>query len=203
MRDHYRRQGRAVLAAPFPYPDGRRVARPPSSPRSTSPAPQSRPSRASSGALSRCTRTRWTRRLRSRRRRQPASRCAPSRSSRYETNVRQRRRSTRRLVVHRGADRRDGATRPRLLFAEVAKMGEGSMLEGCMRRDRGELVPGSHLPIRPTSSSARSISGERIVVGVNDFTRATTTRTWQRCVITHEDEQKQLKRLAKVRRRAQ
>jgi len=86
-----------------------------------------------------------------------------------------------------------------VIFAEVAKMGEGSMLEGCVRGIEENWFQGR------ISDSAYELersfnSGERIVVGVNDFTEGNDDEDLATLVITHEDEQKQLKRLAKVRR---
>ncbi len=86
-----------------------------------------------------------------------------------------------------------------VIFAEVAKMGEGSMLEGCVRGIEENWFLGR------ISDSAYELersfnAGERIVVGVNDFTEGNNDEDLVTLQITHEDEQRQLKRLAHVRR---
>jgi methylmalonyl-CoA mutase N-terminal domain/subunit len=86
-----------------------------------------------------------------------------------------------------------------VLFAQIAKMGEGSMLEGCIRGIEENWFQGR------IADSAYELersfnSGERIVVGVNDFTEGNDDEDLATLRITNEDERKQLRRLDAVRR---
>jgi methylmalonyl-CoA mutase N-terminal domain/subunit len=84
------------------------------------------------------------------------------------------------------------------IFAQIAKMGEGSMLEGCIRGIEENWFQGR------IADSAYELersfnTGERIVVGVNDFTEGNDDEDLATLLITKEDERKQLGRLEKVR----
>jgi methylmalonyl-CoA mutase, N-terminal domain len=83
-------------------------------------------------------------------------------------------------------------------FADIMKMGEGSMLEGCIRGIEENWFQGR------IADSAYALersfnSGERIVVGVNDFVEGSDDDDLETLRITNEDERKQLSRLEKVR----
>jgi methylmalonyl-CoA mutase N-terminal domain/subunit len=85
-----------------------------------------------------------------------------------------------------------------VLFAQIAKMGEGSMLEGCIRGIEENWFQGR------IADSAYELersfnAGQRIVVGVNDFTEGNDEDELATLRITNEDERKQLHRLEKVR----
>ena len=77
------------------------------------------------------------------------------------------------------------------LFADIMKMGEGSMLEGCIRGIEENWFQGR------IADSAYQLersfnSGERIVVGVNDFVEGSDDDDLETLRITNEDERKQL-----------
>jgi methylmalonyl-CoA mutase N-terminal domain/subunit len=85
-----------------------------------------------------------------------------------------------------------------LLFADIMKMGEGSMLEGCIRGIEENWFQGR------IADSAYELersfnSGARLVVGVNDFLEGNDDDELETLRITNEDERKQLSRLAQVR----
>jgi len=85
-----------------------------------------------------------------------------------------------------------------VIFAQIAKMGEGSMLEGCVRGIEENWFQGR------IADSAYELersfnSGERVIVGVNAFLEGNDEDDMATLRITHEDEQKQLRRLEKVR----
>ena len=85
-----------------------------------------------------------------------------------------------------------------LLFADIMKMGEGSMLEGCIRGIEENWFQGR------IADSAYELersfnSGARVVVGVNDFLEGNDDDELETLRITNEDERKQLSRLAQVR----
>src|SRR5487761_2559258 len=84
-------------------------------------------------------------------------------------------------------------------FAEVAAMGDGSMLEGCIKGIEENWFQG-----RIAESAyklERSFNqGDRIVVGVNDFTEGNDDADLEILRITNEDERKQVDRLNAVRR---
>jgi methylmalonyl-CoA mutase N-terminal domain/subunit len=85
------------------------------------------------------------------------------------------------------------------LFADIMKMGEGSMLEGCIRGIEENWFQGR------IADSAYELersfnSGDRIVVGVNGFTEGNDDDELETLRITNEDEHKQLARLEAVRR---
>jgi methylmalonyl-CoA mutase N-terminal domain/subunit len=86
-----------------------------------------------------------------------------------------------------------------VLFADIMKMGEGSMLEGCIRGIEENWFQGR------IADSAYALErsfndGERIVVGVNDFVEGNDDDDLETLQITNEDERRQLSRLEKVRR---
>ena len=84
------------------------------------------------------------------------------------------------------------------IFAEISTMGEGSMLEGCIRGIEENWFQG-----RIAESAyhlERSFNdGERIIVGVNDFTEGNDDADLEILRITNEDERKQIARLHDVR----
>jgi methylmalonyl-CoA mutase N-terminal domain/subunit len=85
------------------------------------------------------------------------------------------------------------------LFAQISKMGEGSMLEGCIRGIEENWFQGR------IADSAYELersfnSGDRIVVGVNDFLEGNSDDDLATLRITNEDEKRQLARLTAVRR---
>jgi methylmalonyl-CoA mutase, N-terminal domain len=85
-----------------------------------------------------------------------------------------------------------------LLFAHITKLGEGSMLEGCIRGIEENWFQGR------IADSAYELersfnSGERIVVGVNEFLEGNDDEDLVTLRITNEDERKQLTRLEQVR----
>src|ERR1700722_12888248 len=85
------------------------------------------------------------------------------------------------------------------LFADIMKMGEGSMLEGCIRGIEENWFQGR------IADSAYELersfnTGERTVVGVNDFLEGGDDDDLETLRITNEDERKQLSRLERVRR---
>jgi methylmalonyl-CoA mutase N-terminal domain/subunit len=84
------------------------------------------------------------------------------------------------------------------LFGDISKMGEGSMLEGCVRGIEENWFQGR------IADSAYALersfnSGDRIVVGVNAFLEGNDDDELATLQITNEDEGKQLARLEQVR----
>jgi methylmalonyl-CoA mutase N-terminal domain/subunit len=84
------------------------------------------------------------------------------------------------------------------IFAHLDEFGDGSILEGCIKGIEENWFQGAS-PRRRTSSSARSTTASRIVVGVNRFTEGNDDDEMELLEITNEDEQRQLKRLDTVR----
>ena len=86
------------------------------------------------------------------------------------------------------------------IFAQIAEMGGGSMLEGCIKGIEENWFQG-----RIAESAyrlERSFNdGQRIVVSVNDFQEGNDDEDLTILRITNEDEQKQRRRLAEVRQR--
>jgi methylmalonyl-CoA mutase N-terminal domain/subunit len=84
------------------------------------------------------------------------------------------------------------------IFAEIAAMGGGSMLEGCIKGIEENWFQG-----RIADSAyqlERSFNdGTRTVVGVNDFTEGNNDADLEILRITNEDERRQVQRLAEVR----
>ena len=192
-----RRPSGRCSCASTPRPPACRSPR--SSPRSTSCAPRSRRWPACSAARRACTPTRWTRRSRCRPRRRPASRCARSRCIAYETHVAQRRRPARRLVVRRGAHRRDGAPGRGRSSPTSTSSATARCSRACISGIEEGLVPGPRSPTRPTSSSASSTRAAASSSASTASPRATTTTRSRLLEITNEDEARQLKRLDAVR----
>ena len=86
------------------------------------------------------------------------------------------------------------------IFTLIDELGEGSMLEGCIRGIEENWFQGR------IADSAYELertfnNGERVVVGVNDFLEGNDEEDLATLRITHEDERKQLTRLAAVRSR--
>ncbi len=84
------------------------------------------------------------------------------------------------------------------IFAEIAMMGAGSMLEGCIRGIEENWFQGR------IAESAYNLersfnTGERVIVGVNDFTEGNDDADLEILRITNEDERKQVARLNDVR----
>ena len=145
-----------------------------------------------------CTPTPTTRRSRSRPRRRRASRCAPSRSS-----------PTRPGVGH-VADPLGGShfvewmtdemeRQAEAIFAHLDELGRRLDARGRLRRRSRRLVPGPRSPTPPTTSSASSTTGRRIVVGVNAFTDGDDG---ERPIALHRSRRprrRQRKRLAEVK----
>ncbi len=85
-----------------------------------------------------------------------------------------------------------------VIFAQISKMGEGSMLEGCIRGIEENWFQGR------IADSAYELersfnSGERVVVGVNEFLEGNDDNDLETLRISNEDERKQLARLKEVR----
>jgi methylmalonyl-CoA mutase N-terminal domain/subunit len=85
------------------------------------------------------------------------------------------------------------------IFEEIAALGNGSMLEGCIKGIEENWFQG-----RIADSAyqlERSFNeGKRTVVGVNDFTEGNNDADLEILRITNEDERKQVQRLNEVRR---
>ncbi len=85
------------------------------------------------------------------------------------------------------------------IFAEILAMGEGSMLEGCIKGIEDNWFQGRIA--ESAYNLERSFNqGARIVVGVNDFTEGNDDADLEILRITNEDERKQVGRLNDVRR---
>ena len=84
------------------------------------------------------------------------------------------------------------------MFAHLDALGDGSMLEGCIRGIEDNWFQG-----RIADSAyelERTINdGRRTVVGVSAFTEGNDSDALELLQITHEDEARQLKRLEQVR----
>ena len=84
------------------------------------------------------------------------------------------------------------------IFAEISAMGDGSMLEGCIKGIEENWFQGR------IAESAYNLersfnAGSRVVVGVNDFTEGNDDADLEILRITNEDERKQVGRLESVR----
>ncbi|MFI5036526.1 MAG: methylmalonyl-CoA mutase [Acidimicrobiales bacterium] len=88
--------------------------------------------------------------------------------------------------------------RAEALFAEIAEMGAGSMLEGCIRGIEENWFQ-RHIADSAYELERAFNARERIVVGVNDFTEGNDEEDLSILQITHEDEKRQLERLERVR----
>jgi len=85
------------------------------------------------------------------------------------------------------------------IFAEITAMGEGSMLEGCIKGIEENWFQGRIA--ESAYNLERSFNrGTRIVVGVNDFTEGNDDADLEILRITNADERKQVGRLNDVRR---
>jgi len=84
------------------------------------------------------------------------------------------------------------------IFAEIMAMGEGSMLEGCIKGIEENWFQGRIA--ESAYNLERSFNrGTRIVVGVNDFTEGSDDADLEILRITNADERKQVSRLNDVR----
>ncbi|MHB8334058.1 MAG: acyl-CoA mutase large subunit family protein [Acidimicrobiales bacterium] len=86
------------------------------------------------------------------------------------------------------------------LFAELMDMGDGSMLEGCIRGIEQNWFQ-RHIAESAYQLERAFNRGERIIVGVNDFLDGNEAEDLELLRITNEDERKQITRLAAVRQR--
>ncbi len=86
------------------------------------------------------------------------------------------------------------------LFAELIDMGDGSMLEGCIRGIEQNWFQ-RHIAESAYQLERAFNRGERIIVGVNDFLDGNEAEDLELLRITNEDERKQISRLATVRQR--
>jgi methylmalonyl-CoA mutase N-terminal domain/subunit len=84
------------------------------------------------------------------------------------------------------------------LFAHLDELGDGSMLEGCIRGIDDNWFQG-RIADSAFELERKFNTGQRIVVGVNRFTEGNQDATMDLLEITNEDEQRQLKRLDVVR----
>jgi methylmalonyl-CoA mutase N-terminal domain/subunit len=84
------------------------------------------------------------------------------------------------------------------LFAELDRMGDGSMLEGAIRGIEENWFQGK-IADSAFELERRMNSGRRITVGVNGFTDGNDEGQIELLKITNEDEQRQRKRLDTVR----
>jgi methylmalonyl-CoA mutase, N-terminal domain len=88
--------------------------------------------------------------------------------------------------------------RAEALFAEIAELGAGSMLEGCIRGIEENWFQ-RHIADSAYELERSFNAGERIVVGVNDFTEGSSEEDLEILQITNEDEKRQLERLENFR----
>jgi len=85
------------------------------------------------------------------------------------------------------------------IFAVILAMGEGSMLEGCIKGIEENWFQGRIA--ESAYNLERSFNqGSRVVVGVNDFTEGNDDADLEILRITNEDERRQIGRLNDVRR---
>ena len=84
------------------------------------------------------------------------------------------------------------------LFAEIDRMGDGSMLEGAIRGIEENWFQGK-IADSAFELERKLNSGERITIGVNGFTDGNDEDQIELLKITNEDEQRQHKRLDVVR----
>jgi methylmalonyl-CoA mutase, N-terminal domain len=84
------------------------------------------------------------------------------------------------------------------IFAYLDELGDGSMLEGCIRGIEENWFQGRIADSAYELERALN-EGRRTVVGVNRFTEGSDENTLDILQITNEDEVRQLKRLEKVR----
>ena len=84
------------------------------------------------------------------------------------------------------------------IFSEISAMGDGSMLEGCIRGIEENYFQG-RIADSAYELERRFNAGQRYVVGVNRFLEGNDDEDLATLKITGEDEQKQRQRLSKVR----
>ena len=84
------------------------------------------------------------------------------------------------------------------LFGEIAEMGQGSMLEGCIKGIEDNWFQG-HIADSAYELERAFNAGERIVVGVNAFTEGNDDDDLTLLRVTNEDEARQIASLARVR----
>jgi len=90
------------------------------------------------------------------------------------------------------------AAQAEAIFAEISAMGEGSMLEGCIKGIEENWFQGRIA--ESAYNLERSFNrGTRVIVGVNDFTEGNDDADLEILRITNEDERKQVARLNDVR----
>ena len=166
-RDLRRHATRASLADALPHPDRRRLADRPAA------AEQHRPHR-DRGARRRARRhpvaahQLLRRGARAADRGGGADRAAHAAGDRPRDRRHQHDRPARRLLLRRGAHRRDGARRP-------TSTSPGSTSSAGWSRRSSRTSRSARSPTPPSATSRRSTRGERIVVGVNDYRSRTTS----------------------------
>ena len=84
------------------------------------------------------------------------------------------------------------------IFAHLDDIGDGSMLEGCIRGIEDNWFQGRIADSAYELERAQN-EGRRIIVGVNAFTEGNEDDEIELLQITHEDEARQLKRLELIR----
>ena len=84
------------------------------------------------------------------------------------------------------------------LFAYLDKLGNGSMLEGCIKGIEDNWFQG-RIADSAFDLERKINNGQRVVVGVNRFTEGNDDDAMELLEITNEDEARQLKRLDTVR----
>ncbi|MEI2704053.1 MAG: methylmalonyl-CoA mutase family protein [Ilumatobacteraceae bacterium] len=84
------------------------------------------------------------------------------------------------------------------IFAELDRMGDGSLLEGCIRGIEENWFQG-RIADSAYELERKLNRGDRIVVGVNRFTEGNEESGLELLEITNDDEARQLKRLEQVR----
>ena len=84
------------------------------------------------------------------------------------------------------------------IFAELDRMGDGSLLEGCIRGIEENWFQG-RIADSAYELERKLNRGDRIVVGVNRFTEGNEESGLELLEITNDDEARQLKRLDQVR----
>ncbi len=84
------------------------------------------------------------------------------------------------------------------MFAHIDSLGDGSMLEGCIRGIEDNWFQGRIADSAYELERAIN-SGRRTVVGVSAYTEGNDSDALELLQITHEDEARQLKRLEQVR----
>jgi len=84
------------------------------------------------------------------------------------------------------------------LFAHLLDLGDGSMLEGCIRGIDDNWFQG-RIADSAFELERKFNTGQRVIVGVNRFTEGSDEPSMNLLEITNEDEARQLQRLASVR----